>query len=357
MSTAFFLGAGASKAEGAPIQGEIFKEFFKNPSTDTISITKRLKDFFATFFHIDFTQEIDLISFPTFEEVLGIIDVAGKQKDSISGYESVSYNRNGVKSFDQIRKDLILMMTYILDLKLKNSSTLHVDLIKCLNDEGLLSESIFITTNYDILIDNAFRNIHQKIELDYGINFTIPNFNRSKFEPLNNRVELFKLHGSLNWLYCSNCRDMQLTQYEKGVTWLINNNSMAKCRNCNSFRIPIIIPPTYFKDFSNTFLNNIWHQAEVSLRNVEHIIFSGYSLPDSDIHVKYLLKRVQLYRLKKNLPFHITVINNFPNKENIYKTDEAKRYKRFFGEDINYTELSFNDLASSDFIQEFLKNK
>jgi hypothetical protein len=53
--TAIFLGAGASKAEGAPLQGEVFKEYFKTPvfkgSADEMD--RELATFFKEMFQID----------------------------------------------------------------------------------------------------------------------------------------------------------------------------------------------------------------------------------------------------------------------------------------------------------------
>lgn len=48
-----FLGAGASKADGAPQQNELFKEYFKLPSEYTssnrIELRGRLETFFSSF--------------------------------------------------------------------------------------------------------------------------------------------------------------------------------------------------------------------------------------------------------------------------------------------------------------------
>ncbi len=50
--TAIFLGAGASKAEGAPLQGELFQDYFSSPlfkhSHD--SMDRELTDFFLEMF-------------------------------------------------------------------------------------------------------------------------------------------------------------------------------------------------------------------------------------------------------------------------------------------------------------------
>jgi hypothetical protein len=79
VETAIFLGAGASKAEGAPLQGELLREYFLSPffkkSIDPMD--RELANFFLRMFQIDvYHSDISRISFPTFEEVLGLTDLA-----------------------------------------------------------------------------------------------------------------------------------------------------------------------------------------------------------------------------------------------------------------------------------------
>jgi NAD-dependent SIR2 family protein deacetylase len=357
MNIAIFLGAGASKAEGAPTQGELFKDFFniEKPNSNIDIIQQRLQSFFKSFFQLDVTHQNKTINYPTFEEVLGIIDIAEMKNDSFGKYQSNIYENNRTVAFSQIKKDLILMLAYVLHEKLLHYTNDHLHLVNHLNNIGMLSKTTFITTNYDILIDNAHRDVFPDVLLDYGIDFSNNANNWRNISHEDKTSNLFKLRGSLNWLYCSNCNDIELTQYTKGAIWLINKRNLARCRNCTSLRLPVIIPPTYFKDFSNIFINNIWLKAEIALRKVDHIFFSGYSLPDADIHVKYLLKRVQQYRCSRELPFEITVFNNHSNKNESLKKEESERYKRFFGANVKYTDYSFTELKSQ--IESYLYNQ
>lgn len=95
---------------------------------------------------------------------------------------------------------------------------------------------------------------------------------------------------------------------------------------------------------SNIFLETIWNKAEKLIRAATHVVFCGYSLPDADMHIKYLLKRSQNNR--NNLPIKFSVINNFTGKRDWIKDDEINRYKRFFGTSVNYlNDVSFEDFA------------
>ncbi len=52
-----------------------------------------------------------------------------------------------------------------------------------------------------------------------------------------------------------------------------------------------MIAPTHFKDYRNPHLAQVWYEAERVLREANKVIFIGYSLPDDDVEVVYLLKR------------------------------------------------------------------
>lgn len=84
IDTVIFLGAGASKSEGAPLQSELFKEYFGSEHfrPNTVDMDRDLAEFFAWMFNIDVRQPVHTIIFPTFEEVLGLADLAILRKEA-----------------------------------------------------------------------------------------------------------------------------------------------------------------------------------------------------------------------------------------------------------------------------------
>lgn len=346
MKTAILLGAGASSSEGAPLQNQIFKEYFKSVR-DNNSIHHEMERELATFFHSIFGIDVDHCDldnaiFPTFEEALGILDLAERRKESLKDFdlENIASNSNRIRF---IRQYLVLIMAKVLHDKLEVPKGHHKKLIQSLKDSGNLKDTIFISTNYDILIDNALTALYPDFMLDYGVDFT--NFDRTDNwnRPSENPVCLYKIHGSLNWLYCPTCNSLTLTPKEKGVIRLLTDFSNSVCSFCESVIVPIIVPPTFYKDMSNVFLSIIWNRVEQSLRMADHIIFCGYSFPDADMHVKYLIKRIQTNR--RNL-MRFTVINNHPDKLNSVSQSEMERYKRFLGPPVTYTDKSFEEFCN-----------
>jgi hypothetical protein len=98
---------------------------------------------------------------------------------------------------------------------------------------------------------------------------------------------------------------------------------------------------------TRVFLSRIWNKTEDALREVDHIIFCGYSLPDADMHIKYLLKRVQTNR-GADMPLRFTLVNHHydPPKKPDLAANERERYERFFGQHVIDTGKSFEEFVA-----------
>jgi len=345
------LGGGASGSEGAPLQGDLFKEYARIWQTDGESFIsnemgRRLSQFFETFFGIDIRQnDLSSVSFPTFEEVLGILELSIDREESFKGY-SLMPSETQVQ---RTREDLIFLIATILDRKLRGEAKHHIKLVNRLKKKHKLSETTFVSLNYDILIDNALADLYPDYDLDYGVEFTnFQNEGEWKRPEPERAVSLYKLHGSLNWLYCPTCTSLTLTPKEKRVAKLVFKPQ--KCDKCDSGMIPIIIPPTFFKVMSNFYLQEIWRKVQSVLMQAERIFFCGYSFPDADIHVKYLLKRVEVNR--GSTP-EVYIINNHAGKREYEKEVEQLRYRRLFRQSrrVHYTTLSFENFCEQGIVQ------
>lgn len=247
-----------------------------------------------------------------------------------------------------IAQYLVFLVARVLDFKLRGHAEHHRGLVTKLREADQLRNVLFISTNYDILIDNALDDQHHHdIDVDYGVDFR--NFDRPGdwSRPRRDRsVFLFKPHGSLNWLFCPTCNELEITPKEKGVvTRLISEYADQRCTVCRTVFSPLIVPPTFYKDLNNVFLSEIWNRTDIALRKVNHIVFCGYSFPDADIHIKYLLKRAQTNR-DGNAPLRVTVINHHADKLPEDSQQEERRFKRFLGDRVDYTEKTFQQFAA-----------
>lgn len=352
---AIFLGAGASRSEGAPVQADLFKKYFQickpiesGANNRQKTLYERMGKFFKEFFGINVeSDDLDETSFPTFEEALGILELAEKREECFKGWGSKSPNSD-IK-IQRYRQSLIFLIATVLERSLQGRAAYHEKLVQRLEREQNLPKTALISVNYEILIDNALER-HYGGLIDYGV--PIPRYDAARdfhLDSLRGRnimaetICLLKLHGSLNWLYCPTCISLEITPLEKSASRLVHESK--RCERCNSNIAPIIVPPTFFKVMSNHFLEQIWHKTDLILRTIKRIFFCGYSFPDADIHIKYLLKRAELYSSRG---LEVYVINR-PDPMSLASKNEAERYKRFFKNKsgVHYLNGSFEQFCES----------
>ena len=104
--------------------------------------------------------------------------------------------------------------------------------------------------------------------------------------------------------------------------------------------MPFIISPTYFKYFSDSFYKNLLKKVKDLLENTEVIYFCGYSFPDADLDLKYVLKQIEI---EDPIP-EIFICNGRYKK---VKDPEFERFLRFFKnkDRIHYLSQSFQSFA------------
>ena len=161
MEICIFLGAGASAAENLPIQNELFSNYFKYslPLHPDSQMNIKLREFFKEIFNIDVVlDDIDNINFPTFEEVLGILDMAEQRRESFKNFGTDTYNnKNG--SINLLRQYLVLLTANSINNASKESHKYHELLLNNLLKKNQLLNTTFISANYDIHIDNTISKL------------------------------------------------------------------------------------------------------------------------------------------------------------------------------------------------------
>ena len=131
-----------------------------------------------------------------------------------------------------------------------------------------------ISFNYDTILEDALLRIG--VPIDYGFQKDSVEYDEGweKAQTKNQQLRVLKIHGSINWFQRE--RELQnLTVYRS------YNDGYTKGK-------VVLIPPTWRKDFSGP-LSDVWRGAIHALREATRIIFLGFSFPDTDAHIKYLL--------------------------------------------------------------------
>ena len=140
-----------------------------------------------------------------------------------------------------------------------------------------LPKTTFISFNYDLLLEEALSSLH--IPFGYGF---LPKavayasgLRQGAGNDQNSAIKLLKLHGSINWALPGR-RGRKLTIFPE----------YADLRQDNL--IPTLIPPTWRKDLSGNGAA-LWKEAVNALTTATRIVIIGFSMPDTDLHFKYLL--------------------------------------------------------------------
>lgn len=346
-----FLGAGASAAEGAPVQYTMFRDYFIDIQASNRPIDKDLLKYFKEFWNIDLkNDDLNHSLFPSFEEALGLLEIARERQEYFKGFYDTACNN----TISCILEKLNSLMAAVLKGKVYRNQH-HLRLINGLQKSNLLQYTAFITVNYDLLIDKAIVRHQEKSDglkdttlPDYGIPVYL---NHSPSEG-GSGIKLFKLHGSLNWLYCPVCKTVHLRREDYHMVSPPDHsphNFLDKtCCSCSSQLVYIYIPPTYFKALSNPYIVQVWNKAEQTIKECRKIMFCGYSLRDTDIHIKYLFKRGILNRISPSSLPKVMVFNGNEQegKDSENRIKEGQRFYRLFGnQQVDYTLHSFEEFC------------
>lgn len=171
------------------------------------------------------------------------------------------------------------------------------------------SRNTFLTFNYDCLIEQSLQSLN--IPFSYGFKSRTVNFDATSqhfhlTDPSD--LKVLKLHGSVNWALPGK-QGKKLTIY----------GSYSNLVEHNFF--PELVAPTWRKTFGGN-LNDIWDQAIKELATATRLIIVGFSMPQTDMHFKYLLAA----GLEKNISLREIVFVN-PDKQGI-----EERCELIFGE-------------------------
>ena len=155
------------------------------------------------------------------------------------------------------------------------------------NNRAVYSWCSVITFNYDVALDHALQN--EGIPFDYCLEEDRP------FESL----PLLKLHGSINWGVCEECRTVIPNPISNAKHKLFPQTTFVKynlgstlphVKHCERplSATPLIVPPTWDKTAYRSQLAGVWREACKQLEQAENIFVIGYSMPETDNFFRYL---------------------------------------------------------------------
>lgn len=324
MKTTYILGAGFSRAAGLPLMNDFYltsKDIYPDLGSSVKSSFNRVFDFWNEYSNVKHYLDVDFFNI---EELLSIIEMS-----HYLSQDNASKLKNDILIFikEVIRRQTPLLKTTIelyepYRIFLKNALGFRFDEIHDQYELTNENEASFISLNYDMLIENTieiFNKENRKSRL-VNPNLFIANYGEGieydgevSFPEDSIKIDIAKLHGSLN------------------------------------FKDNLIIPPTWNKT-SNEKIKGAWQLAHQLLTETNRIVFIGYSLPQTDSYIKYLL--INAIKENENLK-RIEVINPDDNQKST-----QKRYYSFFDQNLEkkqmfeYIPMKFEDWVEKTFPKE-----
>lgn len=424
----YVLGSGFSAPLGIPIQKQILPQVFSlevTPEESTEAVDFEItREEVKSFIQILFGDNIEEV---ILEDIFTILDRALTFKEN---FRQFSWSR-----LLEIRGKIISCILFAFNY-LSNKSEKKTEFKKfaklLLENAKTVSKELSVTI-INLNWDNVFETFVNDLEprmLDYGtVIFNIDEGDDTCANSIhtgrNQRLRFLKLHGSLNWLYCSNCGRLfvracktialdafyrpvkcffcknfqnrkklenlppevtfpvhlkdrisydgsqkllifkgimsekekeellalsEKGQYKKAIEAIFHKSQEEDLPRLQS----LIITPTYLKDFGNLHSRQIWQSAFYELFQAKEIIFIGYSFPEADFELRYLLKKAICPESK------ITVVLYPEDNPDRYapRTQEKlnlpeKRYIQFFG----VPAVHFKYIGTERYLKQYIQRK
>lgn len=144
------------------------------------------------------------------------------------------------------------------------------------------------TFNYDLVLENLLAQSLNYPNHDFDPIYTIKTMDNSNTNFFNNdardywrkSIKLYKLHGSINWLYDPD--------FQNGVR-IVSSHTLPEYRQGLQC---LIVPPTMLKNFElkTKLLDFQWHVFKDDLTQASKLYIIGYSIPFTDVATRFVLQ-------------------------------------------------------------------
>ncbi|MBM3505396.1 MAG: hypothetical protein FJX65_16180 [Alphaproteobacteria bacterium] len=216
---------------------------------------------------------------------------------------------------------------------------------RCLDEDKSVA---VITTNYDLYLDKAVSWIigeelykespppkgHEVRDLRfYQYGFPIDGLveviegrsiyvrRKRHWKSLHERlpIALYKLHGSLNWTYCSACKAVLLAR-RRADLFAVFDVGHPSCPTCKGPLGKVLIPPAFSQHHGHPIIKRTRALALNALTYARRVAFVGYSAPAADAAVAQLVTIGQTRSSLRNCgPWKYWVIDPDPAVHDRYR--------------------------------------
>jgi len=333
-STVYFMGAGATRADypDIPLMEDLLDQILRTESAHEV-----LRDFLRRLFGSKCLEPAaDVHARPRIDDVFTLIDA------SLSGRAPSPAG----KSPEQLMEIRRLMIAAIGRVIAKTTGAGQGRIATRFARALLDRSSCIISTNYDIVMDNALLE-RRPGNINYGVPireavYRSEGLPAGRFDEIHHfkaipesqatirtgNISLLKLNGSLNWLYCPRCDELDITllQGRRALT-ILDELELGRCsrEGCTSPYQTLLVGPSLAQHYEHRVLSDILVRAERALTKASRLVIIGYSMPDADYLVRAMLARTFAHRSRE-----VTVVTQVDTTPDRLQVEQ--RYRRLFAD-------------------------
>jgi hypothetical protein len=272
--TVYVVGAGFSAGLGYPLTKSLLIDVWNRLESDAQHQLQKIIEFH----HPAFTIERKT-TFPDIEQLLTEIAVNLDLFDASRPAEGRFKKGYLEKSKEDLLSAIAGWFHYLYD-NASRTSWLS-QFVERLRREN----AAIVSFNWDLVLDQQLFALGLSSE-SYGLS-----------EQLTSGPVLLKPHGSLNWYQSTEIEKVS----EDAHIEIFSNPSPKEAieafvhpREIKSKvgrrYTPLIIPPTYLKDFNRPIFRQLWRRCTDMLSTPKELVFLGYSLPLADLHAQFIFR-------------------------------------------------------------------
>jgi hypothetical protein len=301
VKTVYFLGAGATRADFSqvPLMGDLLHEIIRTGSAHD-PLLAFLEDTFGSQAR---DPEADADVRPRIDDVFTLIDA------SLSGRASPP-GRRSREELAEVRRHLIAAIGNVIAKTVgPGEGRIATRFARALREYG----STIISTNYDLVMDAALLERRPTGNVNYGVSVREAVYRQDgrrpgRFDEMHHYrpipesqeiirrggIPLLKLNGSLNWLYCPRCDELDVTlRQSAGALPLLDVPELGRCiqERCTSPYETVLVGPSVEQRYEHRVLRDTWGRAERALQQADALVVVGYSMPDADFLIRALMAR------------------------------------------------------------------
>ena len=306
----FVLGAGFSKEAGAPLMDEFLRcarDLRDDPKSELNEHDREIFDRVIQYrYGLNRALAKVVVDLDNIEELFGFTEM-----DLQLSHESEVLPGNRVQ-----RKDMTYLIARTLEASirkplsqcgetietrpiaaisrswrhLKNQYSFFLGLVSGLwnpeKREAQIAKDSIISFNYDLVLEREMDYLKLAPEYNCGP-LAVPYAGAFAGHEL--RVNLLKMHGSVNWVVCHRCGSDRL-HFLNPETAQVSKVETLPCPQCNQIGLTqFIVPPTWNKGIEEKFLRPVWSAALQEMMKAGRLFIIGYSFPRTDQFFKYML--------------------------------------------------------------------